>query len=302
VEFSVIIAAYNRCDSLRRLLASIAENFDERVADYEVIIANNARDPKMAAGIAALAEEFRTAHGDHFRHIEEPLPGKCSAQNHAIRIARGDVFAFFDDDVVVTPDWLRVAGRHFRESSNEAMQGPVLIPPEWQDDETFLRAHHKFKTINFARYSRKLKNLKTLTGANMAVRREVFSRIGLFNEALGPGRSGISEDVEFAGRLVRAGGIIGYEPEAAVYHEVDWNRLTEEFFRARHRQQGASRYLYKHQSLLLITGNLVRAVVAYGWYSLCGVMRKRYRAKGRLFHYGAMLEQAVKGPKAQAHG
>lgn len=302
MEFSVIIAAYNRCNSLRRLLASIAENFDEREADYEVIVANNARNPKMAQEIAALTEEFRRAHGNRFRHIEEPLPGKCRAQNQAIRLARGEVIAFFDDDVVVTPNWLPAAGRHFRETSDQAMQGPVLIPPEWQDNETFLRTHHKFKTINFARYSRKLKHLKTLTGANMAVRREVFSRIGFFNEDLGPGRSGISEDVEFAARLVRSGGFIGYEPDAAVYHEVDWDRLTEEFFRARHRQQGASRYLYKHPSLSSITGNLVRAVAAYGWYSLRGVVRKKYRAKGRIFHYGAMLERAVKGPKAGARG
>jgi len=299
VEFSVIIAAYDRYESLRRLLASIVGNFDRRETDYEVIVANNARDPKAAASIAALAEEFRRAQGDHFRHLEEPLPGKCRAQNKAIHLARGDVLAFFDDDVVVTRDWLRVAVRHFRETSDDAMQGPVLIPTEWQDNEAFLRAHHKFKTINFARYSRKLKNLKTLTGANMAVRREVFSRIGFFNEDLGPGRSGISEDVEFAGRLVRSGGIIGYEPEAAVYHEVDWNRLTEEFFRVRHRQQGASRYLYKRQSLLSTTGNLLLALGAYGWYSLCGVVRKKYRAKGRIFHYGAMLEQAA---KRRSHG
>lgn len=302
MEFSVIIAAYNRCDSLRRLLMSIGENFDRCEADYEVIVANNARDPKVAADIATLVGEYQGAHGDNVRHIEESLPGKCRAQNKAIRLARGDVLAFFDDDVVVTPGWLRVAGRHFRETSNQAMQGSVLIPPEWRDNETFLREHHKFKTINFARYSRKLKNLKTLTGANMAVRRDVFSRIGFFNEDLGPGRLGISEDVEFAGRLVRSGGIIGYEPEAAVYHEVDWSRLTEEFFRERHRQQGASRYLYKRQPLLLITANLIRAFGAYGWYSLCGVVRKRYRAKGRIFHYGAMLEQAVKRPKAQAYG
>ncbi len=298
MEFSVIIAAYDRCDSLRRLLGSIAENFDRREAEYEVIVANNAREPRTAAAIAALVEEFRRARGDQFRHIVEPLAGKCRAQNRAIREARGQVIAFFDDDVVVTAGWLRIAARHFRESADDAMQGPVLIPPEWQNDEAFLRAHHRFKTINFARYSRRLKHLHTLTGANMAVRREVFARIGFFNEELGPGRSGISEDVEFAGRLVRAGGAIGYEPEAAVYHEVDWNRLTEEFFRTRHRQQGASRYLYKRPPLASIAANLLRALGAYGWYSLCRVVRKKYRAKGRIFHYGAMLEQALKRAKA----
>jgi len=302
VEFSIIIASFDRCESLRRLLGSIADNFHQRDAEYEVIVANNARDPQAVASIAALTEEFRRTHGDHFRHIAEPLPGKCKAQNTALAQARGDIVAFFDDDVVVTADWLRVAARHFRENRSDAMQGPVLMPPEWQDDEAFLRAHHKFRTINFVRYSHQLKHLKTLTGANMAVRREVFSRIGFFNEELGPGRSGISEDVEFAGRLIRSGGVIGYEPQATVYHEVDWRRLTEEFFRARHRQQGASRYIYKRQSLLAIGANLLRSCLSYGWYSLCGTVRERYRAKGRIFHYSAMLEQAMKRAKAQPQG
>ena len=294
VEISVIIAAFDRCDSLHRLLTSIAENFRPCDAEYEVIVANNARDPNISKRIAALVEEFRRLYGDCFRQVEEPLPGKCRAQNRAILEARGAVLVFFDDDVTVTSGWLAVTARHFRENRNDAMQGPVLFPPELKQDEAFLRAHHKFKTINFVRYSRKLKHLKTLTGANMAIRQEVFSRIGYFNEDLGPGRSGISEDVEFAGRLFRSGGTIGYEPQAVVYHEVDWMRLTEEFFRARHRQQGASRFIYKQQFLGSICANLIRAIWAYSWYSMRRNVRKQYRAKGRIFHYQAMLNVAMK--------
>jgi GT2 family glycosyltransferase len=134
-----------------------------------------------------------------------------------------------------------------------------------------------------------------LTGANIAVRRAVFDRIGYFNEDLGPGRSGISEDVEFAQRLVKSGGRIGYEPRAGVYHRVDWSRLTEEFFRQRHEQQGRSRLIYKKQSLLSIVPNFLRSIWTFGWYSLVGNERKKYRAKGRYFHYRAML--AVKARK-----
>lgn len=302
MKISVVIATFDRCDSLRRLLSSIAEGFHPCRGEYEVIVANNARDPIVAAQIAALVEEFQRKHGDGFCQVEEPLPGKCKAQNRAILKAQGALIAFFDDDVVVTPDWLAVTTRHFREHRNAAMQGPILVPPEWSGDDAFLRAQNKFRTINFVRYSPNLKQLKTLTGANMVIRKELFSRIGYFNEELGPGRSGISEDVEFAGRILRSGGTIGYEPQAAVYHEVDWNRLTEEFFRARHRQQGTSRYIYKRQPLASIAANLLRVTAAYGWYSLRGNVRKKYRAKGRMFHYGAMLEQAMKPAKGAYSG
>jgi GT2 family glycosyltransferase len=162
-----------------------------------------------------------------------------------------------------------------------------------EGDQAFLRAQQKFRTINFVKYPPDLREINTLTGANMAMRREVFSRVGLFNEELGPGRSGISEDVEFAQRLIRTGGRIGYEPAAGVYHKVDWNRLTEEFFRARHEQQGRSRFLYKKPSIASIVPNLVRAIWTLGWYSVMNNERKKYRAKGRVYHYRAMLHEKI---------
>jgi GT2 family glycosyltransferase len=105
--------------------------------------------------------------------------------------------------------------------------------------------------------------------------------------------------VEFAQRLLRSGGSIGYEPRAAVYHAADRRRLTEEFFRIRHEQQGRSRMIYKKPSVPSILLNLLRSAWGFGWYSLRGNERKKYRAKGRYFHYRAMLEEKKKQLKAE---
>jgi len=294
MEFSIIVATYDRCDSLRRLLTGIRAHFGGLDIDHEVIVANNARGGAIARKIDRMMQEFCTGGSAEFRVVREPLAGKCRAQNTAIRAARGKVLAFFDDDIEATPKWLRVAADFFRREPFEVMQGPILIPPEMESDQTFLRAHQRYRTINFVKYPPDLREIKTLTGANMAIRREVFSRVGLFNEALGPGRSGISEDVEFAQRVIRSGGRIGYEPRAGVYHKVDWDRLTEEFFRLRHEQQGRSRFLYKKQSIASIIPNLMRAIWTFGWYSVMNNERKKYRAKGRFYHYRAMLVEKTK--------
>jgi len=293
--FSIIIATYDRVDFLRGLLAGIAAHFGKLNISHEVIVANNARDERIAEEIAKLTDEFRNSDRIAFRHVREPLAGKCRAQNVAIRAAKGSIMVFFDDDIEVTPDWLTVAGEFFQRQEFDAMQGPILMPPEMEHNQELLRAQQRFRTINFVKYRPGVTQLKTLTGANIAVRRAVFTRIGYFNEDLGPGRSGISEDVEFAQRLVKSGGRIGYEPRAGVYHRVDWSRLTEEFFRQRHEQQGRSRLIYKKQSLLSIVPNFLRSIWTFGWYSLVGNERKKYRAKGRYFHYRAML--AVKARK-----
>jgi glycosyltransferase involved in cell wall biosynthesis len=294
MDFSVIIATFDRGESLQRLLSGVGQNFAKSAITHEVIVANNAREAENIKGIDSIVEAFRRDHGDRFRSVREPDAGKCRAQNRAIAAANGKILAFFDDDVEVTPEWLEIAAEFFRTNNFDAMQGPILMPSAVQNDEAFLRAHHRYRTINFVQYPPATRAIKTLTGANMAIRRELFDRIGLFNENLGPGRSGISEDVEFARRIIDNRGTIGYEHRAGVYHEVDWNRLTEEFFRQRHEQQGRSRLIFKHQTLASVAPNVVRSILTFGWYSLIRNERKKYRAKGRYFHYRAMLQEIMK--------
>jgi cellulose synthase/poly-beta-1,6-N-acetylglucosamine synthase-like glycosyltransferase len=290
MDFSIIIASFERVDGLDRLLRGVAQYFGTSAVDFEVLIANNARGEAVAQTIDSVVARYADAAPGGFRPVRETLPGKCRAQNRAIAASKGTILAFFDDDVEVTPDWMTVAAKFFRDKPEfDVMQGPILMPPEFRQDQEFLRAHARYRTINFVQYPANMSEIYTLTGANMAVRREVFDRVGLFNEALGPGRSGISEDVEFAQRVIKNGMRIGYEPAAGVIHEVDRNRLSEEFFRQRHEQQGRSRLIYKQQSLASIIVNLTRSTLQLGCFSVIGNVRKKYRAKGRYYHYRAML-------------
>jgi len=290
MDFSIIIATFERTDALDRLLRGVAQHFVSSSLEFEVLIANNARGEAVARTIDGIVARYADTAPVRFRRVRETLPGKCRAQNRAIAASKGAILAFFDDDVEVTPDWLEVAARFFRDKPEfDVMQGPILMPPEFRQDKAFLRAHERYRTINFVQYPANLTEIYTLTGANMAMRREVFDRVGLFNEALGPGCSGISEDVEFAQRVLKNGMRIGYEPAAGVIHEVDRNRLSEEFFRQRHEQQGRSRLIYKKQSMLSIMANLAKSTLQLGCHNLTGNVRKKYRAKGRYFHYRAML-------------
>ncbi len=294
MEFSIIIPTVDRCESLRRLLCGISEHFDKSGVEHEILVVNNARSDDLARRIDEIAGEFQTHQGACLHVIREPSAGKCKALNVAIGRSAGRILGFFDDDVEVSPRWLTVAADFFRAKSFDAMQGPILIPAEMAGNDEFLRAQYRYRTIYFLQYPPNQTEINTLIGANMAIRREVFDRVGLFNERLGPGRSGMSEDVEFAQRLVKSGGKIGYEHNAGVYHEVDWSRLTETYFRQRHEQQGRSRLLFKQQSLLSIVPNVIRSMFTFAWYSLTRNERKKYRAKGRYYHYRAMLREKAK--------
>jgi GT2 family glycosyltransferase len=295
---SVIIATSGRVEKVRRLLEGLYRvNGWERIG-HEVIVANNAPDERTAQAVEDLVSEYTQRGGNCYRQVREPVPGKCRAQNRAITVAKGSILAFLDDDLEITPNWLQAINAFFESYPQEVMQGSILMHSHDRENADLQKALRRYRTVDFIDYGYPPgTDIKTLTGGNIAVKREVFEQVGLFDERLGPGGYGISEDVEFAKRVIKAGKRIGYEPRAAVYNELDPSRLTDDFFRRRHEQQGRSRLAYKGSSIFTIIPNLMRSIWTYGWFSLIGNDRRKYRAKGRYYHYRAMLQEKIKRPR-----
>src|ERR1043166_1247502 len=292
---SIMIASSGRVEKIRRLLESLCRVNGRETIDHEIVIANNATADEISARVETLVEEFSGKNGVRCWQVREPVAGKCRAQNRTIPLTHGRIIAFLDDDVEVRPEWLESIDTFFKSYPHDAMQGSVLMRPEDAKNQELRKALHKYRTVDFLDYGLSTgDDIKTLTGGNMAVRREVFDATGLFDERLGPGGFGISEDVEFAQRLLKAGKRIGWQPTAAVYNELDPSRLNEESFRLRHEAQGRSRLAYKRSTMFSIVPNLVRSVWTFAWYSLVGNERKKYRAKGRYFHYRAMIKEKLK--------
>src|SRR5437870_5885439 len=262
---SVMIASSGRVEKIRRLLESLCRVQRRETIDHEIVIANNATDDKTSSRVEALVKEFNDKNGARFRQVREPVPGKCRAQNRTIPLTHGRILAFLDDDVEVRPEWLESIDAFFKNYPHDAMQGSVIMRPEDQKNEELQKALYKYRTVDFLDYgSTAGADLKTLTGGNMAVRREVFDQVGMFDDRLGRGGFGISEDVEFAQRVIKAGKRIGWEPKAAVYNELDPTRLNEEAFRLRHEAQGRSRLAYKRSTIFSIIPDLMRSIWTFG--------------------------------------
>ncbi|HWH75846.1 MAG TPA: hypothetical protein VNT76_00690, partial [Candidatus Binatus sp.] len=77
--------------------------------------------------------------------------------------------------------------------------------------------------------------------------------------------------------------------EGVVYHHVNRDRLSEEYFKQLHRRQGGSRILIKDHSYSHIVFDLGRACTQYLYYLKFGNERQRYRNKGRIYHYLGMI-------------
>ena len=286
VALTIVIPTKNRADELAKLLASIGRLDDLVPLCPEIIISDNDSRDDTSSRVAALSKCFPVP----VRRIVTRKPGKSAAINEAMRVAKGDTLACLDDDVVVDTQWLNAVARFCRTGNYKVGQGRILLQPPDAEDPQIQQLLHRYRTIPYLNFNPEILEVHSLNGANFIIGRALLQKFGGFDERLGPGASGTSEDVELSRRIGQAGYKIGYMREATVYHSVDQSRLTEEYFARVHRRQGHSRLLIKPRGTAHILFNLSRASVQYMLYSLTRQERKRYRNKGRVHHYRGMLE------------
>jgi len=282
---TIVIPTRNRVQILGELLESIRQLEALEQVWPAVLIADNDSNDDTYNFVTSLIKTFPTS----LRVLRVVKPGKSAAINAAVGSATGDFLAFLDDDVVVDKAWLTALVHCLHEGKYQAGQGLVRLQSPAGDDPEIIKLLHRYRTIPTLEHDPGLETVRSLNGANFFIARKVFDRLGGFDERLGPGASGTSEDVELARRLGNAGIVIGYLPQAIVYHSVEPDRLTEDYFKQIHRRQGISRYLMGRQSTADILFNLTCTTTRYFFYTLIGKERKRYRSKGRIYHYLGMM-------------
>lgn len=294
-SLSIIIATRDRCESLAALIESLKNTRGFADIRPEIVVADNGSSDDTWLTLERESEE----HPNGFHPFKATRPGKAAALNDAIRIASGEICAFLDDDVVVEPGWLEAVHRYFFDGRYSVAQGVVSLPPVASEDPEIAKLFRRFRTIPVCEKPRGTITVDSLNGSNMAIARSVFERVNGFHERLGPGMSGTSDDTELAQRILAANIEIGFMEEAIVYHNVERTRLTEAYFKLHHQRQGRSRFVYKQQSVWRVLIGLAQGLTAFGLYSLSGNERKKYRGKGRVYHYVEILRVKLQGNGAR---
>lgn len=227
--------------------------------------------------------------------LSVPAAGKSRALNAARQVAGGTILAFTDDDVEIDAGWLAAISRFFRDHPEydggvgHVLRGPIDGPGV----EDLLQ---RFSTLAFFAAGTEVRDCNRLHGANMAVRRRVFERIGGFNERLGPGASGGLEDIELGERLRAAGFRIGAMPEATVVHAVDVARLTRENLLRWHLAQAHSLMVKRPEGAFWhALPRWFEALGAYAIRSVTGSLRRDH-AWGRVLRYTEVLRLSLQGP------
>ncbi|MDW8322987.1 MAG: glycosyltransferase [Burkholderiales bacterium] len=272
MDASIIVCTYNRAESLRDTLQALRAQAVAPERTWEVIVVdNNSHDHTPQ-----VVEEMRGS-WPGLRYAYEPAQGLSHARNRGIREARGDVLLFTDDDVLPEPDWLEniLNGLvHYQADACGGYIAPLFerTPPKW-----FNSRFHGFIAVRCERDDDYpiTDPAQAPFGANMAFRRQVFDRVGLFDT--NRGRKGTvlasGEDGEMFERVLAAGYKVVFLGSARVHHKVEGFRLSRGYL---------LRWRYQTSRNLAITRGVpgTRRVMNIPLYLFPQTMRAFLRALG----------------------
>lgn len=215
---SIIIPVYNGGDSFRRCLESIAKTSATPLET--IVVADGDTD-----GSSELAEKYHNV-----KVIRLPQSkGPATARNRGAKEAKGDILLFIDADVEISPQTITQVSLVFQENPNIA----ALIGSydETPGSQNFLS---QYKNL-FHHYTHQQgsEEATTFWGACGAIRREIFEKIGGFDESY---RRPSVEDIELGYRLKKAGYQIKLCKHIQVKHLKRWEAISllraEFFYRA----------------------------------------------------------------------
>ncbi|HVG22176.1 MAG TPA: glycosyltransferase [Blastocatellia bacterium] len=275
-DLSVIISTYDRKILLSEALKSALSQQAAGLSYEVIVIDNNSSD-----GTREVVESFMVRGHGNLRYAFERVQGLSHARNAGIRIARGSIIAFTDDDVRLTPAWAASIKRAFHEHPEvDCVAGKIL--PKWNSDPPSWLTHEHWTALALQDYGDKplligSENPLCFAGANLSFRREVFDRIGVFSP-----KYPRAQDTELLMRFWQAGHLGLYEPDAIVVADVQPERLTKSYHRRWHITNGKFNSLMRANEFVGSDGRiLTESIEAVRLYDVPAYVYREFIVTGK---------------------
>lgn len=264
-------------------------------ADEILVVDNNPSDQRTRDICAELP----------VRYVLEPIAGQTRARNRGIVESRSQLIAYTDDDCIVDPGWLDSLAEAFADPLTMVATG-YIGPYELSHPAQYVfEAHMGFERHPEPRVfdprstSPLMAAANAGAGANMVFRREVFGRVGMFAEDLGPGTPARSSDDKYAFYRVLAEGFrIRYDPQRIVWHRhrgdtAALRRIMEDY--------GVAEFAYSTRCLLEHREAAAFRIWAWWLRHYAGDIRRAVAGRPDAVPLGVTLAEiggAIRGPMA----
>jgi len=116
VKVSVVLPTYNR----KRILVNCLDSLSKQTypkKSYEVVIV----DDGSTDGTEEVVKKFTKKLNIHY--IKQKNKGHSRAKNAGIKLAKGEIIAFIDDDCIAVKDWLKNAVPNFKDKDIGGVEG-----------------------------------------------------------------------------------------------------------------------------------------------------------------------------------
>ena len=172
--------------------------------------------------------------------------GPARGRNLGFSRARGDILAFTDDDIELPKDWLLRIQNAYEKYPAVAGVGGMTLPPEslikrniWA---CFEKKMYLQKLKKEGEYFSETRDEHPAYSGNISYRRDIFLKVGGFNEEFKQGIYG--EDGDLKEKILKFGFKLAYIPVIATHH-CEFTFLS---FRKKEEKRGLSilKYLIDH--------------------------------------------------------
>jgi glycosyltransferase involved in cell wall biosynthesis len=234
MSVTVAICTFNRAESLRRTLESLAAMRVPSALAWELIIVNN----NSTDHTDLIIEEYRDRLP--LRRDFEPRHGLSNARNCAIDMAKGEYIVWTDDDVVVDAGWLTAYFEAFRRWPDAAVYGGRIKPryeppvPRWiSESESVVGSAFAIRDFGNEVQPLSVAESRIPYGANFAVR-AAEQRVFRYDPDLGlaPNRRRGGDEIDVVTQLLMSGAKGYWLPQAKVEHCIGRERQTVRYIAA----------------------------------------------------------------------
>jgi len=197
----VVIPAYNEQKFIKRCLLSVINQ--EIEADEIIVVDNNSIDKT-----AEIARKMGV------KVVHEGEQGMIPARNRGFNSSKYDIIARIDADVAVPPDWIVRIKKNFDTKRIDALTGPVILSDSKSKiiSKSPLPSHLYLESLRIL-----TKGKRYLQGPNMSLTRDIWLKV---RDIVNADDSKVHEDIDLSLKIIKSGGIIGYDKKFIVYGSV----------------------------------------------------------------------------------